>query len=389
MKLSEIRMKEHSGLVTNDTSTTKFSFIISPIKNKAQLEQNDYVALNHASLGESCPILAIITAIHSYEQITGSTLGEKVGKMMANAEIIGYVNTKNQTKRIQKLVIPPNPGSRVFMPYSEFIQEVFTTNSNGKKFNPSLHIAKSIQTAITKKDDKKQLDYYLDSKNVTKTHCLITAIDGSGKTQTAKIIIEELATKTNQPIIVFDPYNEYITTKTNNTQSALIKHKTVNITCNSQKIEQEKLLKEIKSKQVTSITTQNETPEKKSKLYSQTLKTLWNARLQQIIAPFTLVIENPEKIDTTLLEQVVYNGTKHGLALILLSKQPSKLGPTILSQMTTTIIGKTADSKYLKTLKTILPQYVRQIPQLKQQQWIINTNSQKQITQIETINLYT
>jgi hypothetical protein len=163
----------------------------------------------------------------------------------------------------------------------------------------------------------------------------------------------------------------------------------VNITCDSQKTEQEKLLKEIKSKQVTSITTQNEIPEKKSNLYSQTLKTLWNARLQQIIAPFTLVIENPEKIDTTLLEQVVYNGTKQGLALILLSKQPSKLGPTILSQMTTTIIGKTSDSKYLKTLKTIMPQYVIRIPQLKQQQWIINTNSQKQITQIKTINHYT
>jgi len=393
MDLTEIRMKEHSGMVTNNTSTTQFSFVVSPLKNRPGIEKNDYIALNHPTLGETCPVLAIIKEIRSYEHIAGSTLSEKVGKMMATAEIIGYIDTKNKTKQIQRLVMPPNPGSRVYMPYSEFIQEIFTTDTHGKPFNPPLHIGKTIQTAISQKEDNKQLNYYIDTKTVTKAHTLITAIDDTGKTHTATVIIEELANKTQQPIVIFDPYNEYSKVDTpekhSDNQQYLFNYKTVNSPADPQKTTPENLAKTIKPKQVTTITTQNVAPENKSSFYSQHLKTLWKSRLEETIPPFTLIIENAEKIDTTTLEQVVYEGTKYGIALILITKQPTKLGTNILAQMNTQIIGKTTDNNYINYLKTTLPQHATEITQLKQKEWIVNTNSQQQTTQITTRKRYT
>ena len=393
MDLTEIRMKEHSGMVTNDTGTTQFSFVVSPLKNRAGVEKNDYITVNHPTLGEACPVLAIVKEIRSYEHIAGSTLSEKVGKMMATAEIIGYVDTKNKTKQIQRMVIPPNPGSRVYMPYSEFIQEIFTTDTNGKPFDPPLHIGKTIQTAINQKEDSKQLNYYIDPKNVTNTHTLITAIDNRGKTHTAIVIIEELANKTQQPIVIFDPYNEYSTVDTPekqiDNQQYLFDYKTVNLIADSQKTTPENLVKTIKLKQVTTITTKKLSPKNKSNFYSEHLKTLWKARLEETIPPFTLIIENAEKIDKTTLEHVVYEGTRCGIALILITKQPTQLGTSILAQMNTQIIGKTTDNNYINYIKNTFVQYAKEIPQLKQGEWILNTNSQQQTTQITTRKRYT
>jgi hypothetical protein len=377
-------MKEHSGIVTNDASTTQFTFVVSPLKNRAQIEKNDYIALDHPTLRETCPILAITKEIRSYEHVAGSTLGEKVGKMMATAEIIGYVNLNDRNKQIQTLVAPPNPGSRVYLLYSEFLQEIYTTDIHGKPFNPPLYIGKTAQTAINQKEDSKQLNFYLDPKSVTNAHTLITALDNSGKTHTATVIIEELTHKTEQPIVVFDPYDEYKTITAPKKQEYEINSKTTNNTANQKTITKEKLMKLIQPKQVTTITAKKETPENKTTLYSHILSTLWEGRLKEPLPPFTLVIENAEKIDPIVLEEVVYEGTKYGLALIVISKQPTKLGRNILSQMNTQIIGKTTDSNYLNSLKDILPKHAAEIPQLKEKEWIINTNSQQQTTKITT-----
>ncbi|MFA5365207.1 MAG: DUF87 domain-containing protein [Candidatus Bathyarchaeia archaeon] len=368
MDLTKVRMREHSGMLTNDSTTTQFYFVVSPLKNRAIVEEDDYIAINHPTLGENCPILAIVTEIKSYEQVAGSTLGEKVGKMMATANVIGYIDIKDKTKQIQKLVTPPNPGTRVFLVYSEFLETIFTTDTQGKPYNPPLHIGTNILTAINQNEETKQLNYHLDPQAVTNAHTLIAANDNTGKTYTATIIIEELANKTNQPIIVFDPYNEY-------TQHG---YKTTNVTAI------ENITKSVKPKQATTVTAENQTPQNKTNFYSQALKTLWTARLDQKIPQFTLVIENPEKLDKNTLEEVVYEGSKHGVAVILVTKQPTQLGTNILAQMNNQIIGKTADSTYLEQLKTVIPQYAAKIPQLKQKEWIINTNNQQQTAQITT-----
>lgn len=367
MDLTKIRMREHSGMLTNDATTTVFNFVVSPLKNRATVEENDHIVIDHPTLGKNFPIIAVITEIKSYEQVAGSTLGEKVGKMMATAHVIGYVDIKDNTKQIHKLTTPPNPGSRVYMVYSEFLETVLATNTNGEPYNPPLHIGTNNLTAISQNEKTKQLNYHIDPQTLTHAHTLITANDNSGKTYTATILINELTNKTDQPIIVFDPYNEYATHNA---------YKTTEITATEQ------LTNAAKPKQATILTAEKKTPENKTKFYSQALKTLWTARLDQKLSAFTLVIENPEKLDKTILEETVYEGPKHGVALILVTKQPTQLGTNILAQMNTQIIGKTLDTTYLEQLKTAIPQYAAQVPQLKQKEWIITTNSQQQTAQI-------
>ena len=154
MDLTRVRMKEHTGMVTNDTTTTYVNFVVSPMKNRAHLEKNDYVALNHPIHGETCPLIATVTDIKSYEQVAGSTLSERLGKMMGIAKIIGYVDLKDKTKKIQTLVSPPDPGSRVYLIYSEFMETLFTTDANGDPYNPPISFGKQIKNSHKPKRNK-------------------------------------------------------------------------------------------------------------------------------------------------------------------------------------------------------------------------------------------
>ena len=112
MDLSNVRIREHFGLVSNDTHTGQFCFLISPPKNRSGLEKHDYVLLDHPLFGEVCQILAVITDITSYEQVAGgSSIGDKMGKMLATAEIVGYIDLRNDNKPLCEVLVPPNPGS--------------------------------------------------------------------------------------------------------------------------------------------------------------------------------------------------------------------------------------------------------------------------------------
>ena len=137
----------------------------------------------------------------------------------------------------------------------------------------------------------------------------------------------------------------------------------------------------IKPKHVTTIKVQEKT-QKNGWNYSKILEKIWNLRIQQKIPKLTLMIENAEKIDSVLLELVTDEGIKNGLAMVLITKQPLKLGINIFSQINTYIIGKTLDANFLSYLKEIIPTYSHKIPKLSQKQWIINTNNQLQTTQI-------
>ena len=45
MDLSNIRIKEHFGIITNDTNTIQFNFLVSPPKNRESIEKQDIVCL--------------------------------------------------------------------------------------------------------------------------------------------------------------------------------------------------------------------------------------------------------------------------------------------------------------------------------------------------------
>ena len=260
-------MREHSGMVTTDTTTTQVNFVVSPLKNRAHLEKNDYIALNHPMLGETCPIIATVTEIKSYEQVAGSTLSERLGKMMGTAKIIGYVDLTDKNKKIHELVSPPDPGSRVYLLYSEFLETVFAADSDGEVFNPPLLFGKQHKTALNQKETTKRLNYYLDPKNFIQTHTLITGISNSGKTKVTKTIINELANKTQQPVVVFDPFNEY-----EEISAEQVSYKTEKV------VTLEKLDKSVKQKQVTVVVPQKSNSANKTSFYTKAINTIWNAR---------------------------------------------------------------------------------------------------------------
>ncbi len=208
MDLSSTRIKEHFGIVTNDTNTAKFTFLISPPKNRESIQKQDIICLDHPIYGEVCQILGEVTEITSYEEVAGSTIRDRIGKLLATTQIIGYIDLRGENKPLQKLLIPPNPGSRVYMPYSTFLQDAFNRGTDGKPYSQPLFLGKTEIAAATLETNDQPLHYYLNSDFLCK-HTLICGVDGVGKTHAASVIIEEFMGKVSQPLVVLDPANEY------------------------------------------------------------------------------------------------------------------------------------------------------------------------------------
>src|SRR3989304_10104024 len=127
-----------------DTTKTRIkyiSFLISPLKNKTSLEKAEYIILDHPTKGETNPIIAEVIEIKGYEEVVGSTLGDKnAGNLIATAQILGYINLQEENRPIRKLLTPPIPGSRVYLPSAEFLEDTFTRDTNGKLYTTPIHI---------------------------------------------------------------------------------------------------------------------------------------------------------------------------------------------------------------------------------------------------------
>jgi DNA helicase HerA-like ATPase len=372
------RVKEHIGMVTNDTSTTHISFLVSPLKNKTSMEKTEYVVLDHPAYGDAYPIIAEVTEVKGYEEVVGSTLGDKnAGNLIATAQILGYINLTEQNRPIRKLLTPPIPGSRVYLPYAEFLEDTFTRDVNGKPYATPIHIGTMETTATTAKENKKPVDYYLNAEDITAKHTLITATDGAGKTHTATAIIEEIADKTQNAIVILDPYAEYGAIKEH------AKKPVQTITPNPDKTAKD-LAKAIKPNQITTLNAEGLTPEEKQNFYNHCLKNIWKARLEKTTPPLLLVVEDSETLKNETLEAIAYEGTKHGIALILIAKHPTELGGKILTQTATQIIGRTTDKDDIDYLGKMAQEKAALLPQLKQGEWIINSLNTTQPTQIRT-----
>ena len=104
----------------------------------------------------------------------------------------------------------PNPGSRVYVPYLKFLEDIFNRGIKGKPYKKPIYLGKSeIVAASAEAFD--QTDFYLDGAELATNNTLICAVDGIGKTHAAAVIAEELANKTNDQIVIVDPNGEYTT----------------------------------------------------------------------------------------------------------------------------------------------------------------------------------
>jgi DNA helicase HerA-like ATPase len=415
-------MKENFGIVTSETSTSQFSFLVSPIKNKACAGKGDYVVLNHPILGENGPLLAEISDIKRYDEVVGGSSGERVGKMVATADILGYIDLREEDRPICRLLLPPNTGSRIYLPYAEFLEDIFSRDIKGKSFEQPIYIGKSEAWATSINDYAKQINVYINAKDITKQHSLISAIDGAGKTHAAKVIVEELANKTKFPIVIIDPYGEYNTISTpgehikkqNEDTQTLVKNYPFNFTVSIHAAHPEKVAKDLntnktkfgenqrvilkevsshfsgiaseqmereakemitrvgKTSQITILNCNGLAPEEKFNFSTFFMKSLLKGRTEEKVEPFFLLVEDSEILTGDALEIIALEGKEIGVSMCLISKHPTDLGAKVLSQMGFQLIGRTTDSNDLEYLRNMVVEKADQLPKLREGEFIIS-----------------
>ena len=269
------------------------------------------------------PSLAEIKEITSYEEVAGSTIGDRTGKRSATAQIIGYIDLRNEAQPLRKLLVPPNPGSRIYMPYASFLEDVFSRGTDGKVCAQPLYLGKAEIFGASQETDDQQIICYLNAADLTSKHTLISALDGAGKTYTATVIIEELANKTSQPIVVLDPNNEYSTISTASTSDKNYPFSFQTAIINADTENSDAIAKKIKQHQVTIITSENLTLTEKSEYYANILNALAKNRREKTIQPFLLVVEDSENLPLQAIQEILMS--KNGIAAILITSHPTVL----------------------------------------------------------------
>jgi DNA helicase HerA-like ATPase len=361
MDLSAVRIREHFGLVSNDTHTGQFGFLVSPPKNRGTIEKYDYVLVDHPLFGEACQVLAVISNITSYEEVAGSTIGDKMGKMLATAEIIGYVDLRNEIRPLSKVLIPPNPGCRVYIPLKKFLEDTLNRNAKGEVFKTPVQIGTLEGSAAEEAGTNFEVKCFIDAQDFTLKHSIITSVAGAGKTQIAKLLTQEMSGKTSVQIILFDPYNEYSDASNSSAKRIEIKAKT----------DRDALEIEVKKGLTTIFNAQGLAPEQKRSFYLESLELLLNLRLEEKIKPLFLIIEEAENLKGEILNRVVAEGRKKGIFVSLLTTNPSELGGKILSQMGYQIMGKITNKEDIEFLSNMVGS-TNALSDLAVGEWIIN-----------------
>jgi DNA helicase HerA-like ATPase len=421
MNSNEIRLKEHVGIVTSDTSTVQFSFFVTPLRNKTWLGKEDYVVVDHSVFGDLCPLLAVVKEIKNYEEVVGTTVGEKTVETVATGEILGYVDLRDPEARpLRKVYVPPSPGSKVYLPYLEFLEDVFLRGVDGKPFEHALHVGTLESHAAFRNGDARLLSFYLNAEDFVKQHFLIAGMTGTGKTHAATVIVEELGNKTDLPVIVLDSFGEYATVgfaAKDSEELAKAGHASTKdysfefgvsvFAFDPERVKRrldgsgvsvgksgrfvvkpfsmkwrefpdekavralgEELRDAVKRGQVLVLDAAGLSFEERRRLFSCCLSALWSHRTESSVVPFVLVVDEAESVEATLLERVASDGKKLGVSMCLLSQHPAGIGGRILSQMGIQVMGRMVDPGDLKCLGAGGESAA--LPRLRTGEWIVN-----------------
>jgi DNA helicase HerA-like ATPase len=439
MNQNEVRLREHVGIVTSDTTTSRFGFFVTSLKNKAWVGMEDYVMVDHPVFGEDCPLLAVVKEIRNYEEVVGTTVNEKSVETVATSEILGYVDMRDpETRPLRKLSVPPSPGSKVYLPSFEFLEDILLRDTRGRPITHPLHLGTIKSQAFTKSGEVKPLNFCLNAEDLTRQHLLITGVSGCGKTHTATIIIEELANKTHHPVVILDPHGEYFTVglpgkhlqtlgvdslaemksypfdfrvslRAYDADSAAKTLKMLDVesgkggsftverfpvewpkTCDGKvEAEMKEALKDtVKPDQVTIIDAKGMMDDERDNFFTCCARALWRARVAGNVEPFVLVVEDSAIVETQTLEKIASEGRKAGVSLCLLSQHPTEISRAVLSQMSTQLIGRTADAGDLECLKNMAGDKYALLAQLTRGEWIANGMTMVRPTEIHVRERY-
>jgi DNA helicase HerA-like ATPase len=430
VNLSNIRLSENIGIVANEAGTSKFNFFITPLLKKILIREGDYVLLDHPLFGEQCQVLAKVKKSENFEEVIGGTL-ERTVKSIASGEILGFVDLREFEKGIlplRDITIPVGPGNRVYLPKHDFLQEIFSKRLDGRPFENEIHLGEYYRSATDENGEVRSLDFNLDAAELCGQHTLITSMTGTGKTHTATVIAEEMANKYDRPIIVFDPHGEYATfgnydnrVKGLYKKSRLMKkkypfdfkvfihywdHKEVLRALSKRgeptrdsrfsfkpltvskgwkkdpedysklkiEIEPEKM---VNKRLVTIIIMRGLPPEARTNLFTYIMACLYEARIENLIPPFFVVVEEAgnlasENKAVKLLQRISSEGVKNGVSMCLLSQHPAEMDRKVLSQTGMQIMGRTVFSRDIECLKDMAQEETYRLPNLRVGEWLIN-----------------
>ena len=300
MDLSTIRVREHFGLIANDSHIEKFSFLVSPPKGRAGLQKNDYILVDHPLIGETCQVIATIIDIASYEEIAGSTINEKKAKMLAIAQVLGYVDITKQDKPLKELLVPPNPGSRVYIPIKDFLQDLLNKDLKGKSFREPIEIGTFEGLSSDQLTNNGPVKAFLETEEFVTKPSLITAATKSGKTLIAQKILTKIIEKKSANVVIFDQYEEY--GKLANQEYVL-----------TSKFNEQDFISAVKKNPVLRITSKQQTINEKSGTYSEALLALIKSSKNEP-KPTLLLIEDPETLQKPILEEAITAGARNGFS---------------------------------------------------------------------------
>ncbi len=429
MDLNAVRAKEHLGITTSETTIDRFNFFVTPLMSQMRVENGAYVLVDHPVLGDGCPVLAQVTEMKNYEEVVGTTLGEnKSIRIMALGETIGYIDLRQPGIRpLRKLTVPLNPGSKVYLPYFEFLEDLFTRSLDGTPFTHSLHVGQLESSAHSGKNAFRQLQFYVDAEDFMDQHILITALTGAGKTHTAAVLVEELAQKTPYPVVILDSYGEYTTLGYASSHfNQLVTEGTVSskaypfdfqvavYTYDADRVKAEVKKKEsarpaasvsvlpiftgaydekadqeiasnlrtgVRSNQVTVLDAQGLTGEERRHCFSACVKALWDSRVNQRIPSFLLVVDEAEAMEGPWLARIASEGRKRGCMMCLLSQHPTQIESRVLSQVSTHVVGRLTGAQDLEYFSRLFID-PRILVALRRGEWIVTGVTQRHQTKV-------
>jgi len=437
--MNDVRFREHVGIVTSDTGTRQFGFFVTSLKSRAWVGMEDYVMVDHPVFGEACPLLGVVKDIRNYEEVVGTTVNEKTVETVATSEILGYVDMRDpETRPLRKLTVPPSPGSKVYLPSFEFLEDILLRDLEGKPFAHPLHLGTLQSQAVAKSGDVKPLNFCLNAEDLLQQHMLIAGVSGSGKTHTAAVIVEELANKTRFPVVILDPHSEYLTVglagnhllevgaddpaamesypfsfrvslyayDPDRAMETLKKFEALSgkgsrfaigsAPCEGSDARNEKTEAKMKEAlrdavqpgQITIFDTNGMPDGERGNFFTCCAKALWQSRVEGSIDSFILVVEDSAAIEAETLEKIASEGRKIGILLCLLSQHPTEINKAVLSQMSAQLIGRTTDSNDLDYLKNMVGEKHALLPQLTRGEWLANGMTSVKPTAVMIRNRY-
>lgn len=429
MNMNQVHLQENIGMVAGEAAITNFNFFLTPLKDIVN-RKGDYVLLDHPIFGPQCQVLAVVTNIENYEEVVGATLGEKSVKTMAEGSVLGYLDLREAKTGIiplRQMTVPVRPGARVYLPYHNFLQAIFSRNLEGRPLIPAVHVGVHSLSANDENGILRNINIYLDADELCRQHTLITSMTGSGKTHTATIIAEELANKHNYNIIIFDPHGEYTTIGIFKKDSKELIKKydepiedyPFNIGTSIYAHEYEETLKtfvkygielgkesknsikpikalskeDLTLRKLTIFNTSGLSPSVRANLFTDCMLALYEGRMRKHIPPFFLIVEEAGNLVSnseaaTLIHRFTSEGVKHGISMCLLCQHPAEVNDNVLSQMGIQIMGRIVDSKDLQCLKYMAQEKVDILPNLRVGEWLINGVALLQPTEIRIRERY-